>query len=202
MYIYGAGGHARVIVDCLESLNIQIRGIVEPNTVIRDWTGYMVYNAMPEDPGSEEWIIAIGSNLLRRRVSVKLGYKYGTAVHSSAIVARDVRMGEGTVVFHRSVIQPGVVLGKQVIINTAASVDHDCFISDFAHVSPNATLCGNVVVGEGSQVGAGATIIPNIRIGKWCLVGAGAVVTKDVPDFAVVVGNPGKIIKYQKIELS
>jgi acetyltransferase EpsM len=51
-------------------------------------------------------------------------------------------------------------------------------------------------VGEGTQVGTGASIIPGVKIGKWASIGAGAVIVEDVPDFAVVVGNPGKIIKY------
>jgi sugar O-acyltransferase (sialic acid O-acetyltransferase NeuD family) len=201
MLIYGAGGHARVIVDCLESLNITISGIVEPNIIMRDWEGHKIYNAPPTDGEKEEWIIAIGSNLLRKRIACQLQYKYGIARHSSTIIAKDARIGEGTVIFHRAVIQTGVVLGKHVIVNTAASVDHDCQVADFAHISPSAVLCGNVTIGEGSQVGANATIIPNISIGRWCIVGAGAVVVKDIPDFAVVVGNPGKIIKYQKIDM-
>ena len=50
--------------------------------------------------------------------------------------------------------------------------------------------------GEGTLIGAGATVTPGINIGSWALVGAGAVIIEDVPDYAVVVGNPGRIIKY------
>jgi acetyltransferase-like isoleucine patch superfamily enzyme len=56
-------------------------------------------------------------------------------------------------------------------------------------------LAGNVTVGEGSHVGIGASVIQGVVIGKWTVIGAGAVVLNDVPDYAVVVGNPGKIIK-------
>jgi acetyltransferase EpsM len=52
-----------------------------------------------------------------------------------------------------------------------------------------------VIVGEGTHIGAGATVIPNIKIGKWCIIGAGAVITKDVPDYSLVFGVPGRIIK-------
>ena len=93
------------------------------------------------------------------------------------------------------VLQSGTKIGKHCIINTKASIDHDCIIDDFVHISPSVTLCGNIVVGEGTHVGAAATIIPNIKIGKWCVIGAGAVITKDVPDHSLVVGVPGKIIK-------
>jgi acetyltransferase-like isoleucine patch superfamily enzyme len=85
-----------------------------------------------------------------------------------------------------------------VLVNTAASIDHDNEIGDYAHISPHATLCGHVKVGEGTHIGAGAVVIPSIRIGKWCTVGAGTVVIRDIPDYATAVGNPAKIIKMRK----
>jgi acetyltransferase EpsM len=94
-----------------------------------------------------------------------------------------------------------IIICKHVIINTAASVDHDCKIADLVHISPNSTLCGNVKVGFGSHIGAGSVINPNITIGKWCIIGSGAVIIRDIPDYAIVVGNPGKIIKYNLIDI-
>ncbi|MNK68268.1 putative acetyltransferase EpsM [compost metagenome] len=75
-------------------------------------------------------------------------------------------------------------------------------ISDYTHVSPRVALAGNVTVGEGAQVGIGACVKQNVKIGKWAIVGAGAVVIKDVADYAVVAGNPAKIIKHNKSENS
>ncbi len=69
-------------------------------------------------------------------------------------------------------------------------------LEDFVHISPNVAIAGGVKIGEGTHIGIGACIIPGITIGKWVTVGAGAIIIKDVPDFAVVVGNPAKIIKY------
>jgi len=64
------------------------------------------------------------------------------------------------------------------------------------HISPNASLAGDVYIGEGTHIGIGAVIIQGLKVGKWVTIGAGAVVINDIPDFAVVVGNPGKIKKY------
>jgi acetyltransferase EpsM len=53
-------------------------------------------------------------------------------------------------------------------------------------------------VGEGSNIGIGASVIQGVSIGKWVVVGAGTVIIDDIPDYAVVVGIPGKIIKFNK----
>jgi acetyltransferase EpsM len=79
-------------------------------------------------------------------------------------------------------------------------VEHECQLGDYVHISPNSALAGDVIVGEGSHIGIGAVVIPGVKIGKWVTIGAGAVVLEDIPDFAVVVGNPGKIIKYNHLE--
>lgn len=70
-----------------------------------------------------------------------------------------------------------------------ASVDHECIIGEYAHISPNSTLCGNVQIGEGTWIGAGTIVIPGVRIGRWSVIGAGSVVTKDIPDGVLAVGN-------------
>ena len=94
-----------------------------------------------------------------------------------------------------AIIQSCAKIGKHCIINTGASIDHECQIADFVHISPHSTLCGNVHVGEGSWIGAGSTVIPGVKIGRWAVVGAGAVIIKDVPDKAVVAGVPAKVLR-------
>ena len=71
-------------------------------------------------------------------------------------------------------------------------------LSDYVHISPNASIAGNVEIGEGSHIGIGAAVIPGVKIGNWVTVGAGAVVLKDIPDNATVVGNTAKVIKINK----
>ena len=55
--------------------------------------------------------------------------------------------------------------------------------------------CEEIVIKKGAWIGAGASILPGVTVGKYAIVGAGAIVTKDVPDYAVVVGIPAKVIK-------
>jgi acetyltransferase EpsM len=82
-----------------------------------------------------------------------------------------------------------------VLVNTAASIDHDNRIGDYAHISPHVTLCGHVEVGEGTHIGAGAMVIPKVKIGKWSTIGAGTVVLHDIGDHVTAVGNPARILK-------
>ena len=148
------------------------------------------------------FVIAIGDNKTRAELSHKIKAAFKTLVHPSAVISKESSIGEGTVVYAGVVIQPNTTIGKHVIVNTSASIDHDNYIADFVHVAPKVALTGHVEVGEGSFIGAGAVVIPKIKIGKWCTIGAGSVVIKDVPDNAVVVGNPAKIIRYQNLNES
>lgn len=196
MTLYGASGHAKVIIDSLKSRNISITLIYDDDIHKTKLLEYAIEHDLSKVINAdEEIIISVGDNFTRKNIAENIKCNFGIAVHKTSIIDKSVIIDEGTVVFHNSVIQSSTTLGKHVIVNTSASIDHDCNIGDFAHISPNATLCGNVSIGEGTHIGAAAVIIPNTKIGKWCKIGAGAVIIKDVPDYSVVVGNPGKIIK-------
>lgn len=193
MILYGASGHAKVIVDILEANGQKIDFIVDDNPSLTELLGYEVRRNTGE---YDEAIISIGSCEIRKKVveGLKVG-KYATAVHPSAVVSPRATIDEGTVVMQGCVVQSCAKIGKHCIVNTAASVDHDCEIGDYVHVAPHATVLGGVKVGEGSWIGAGAVVKQYITIGKNCMIGAGAVVLRDVPDGATVVGVPGKEIK-------
>ncbi len=203
MYLYGAGGHSKVITDILNSLGIAVTGMFDDSPLtarfnpmeIRDGIrllgeGFPRLNA--------PLIISVGNNSRRAELASLIDAVYGMAIHGTAIVSAKATIGVGTVVLQGAIIQAGTKIGQHVLINTAASIDHDNIIGDYAHISPHATLCGHVQVGEGTHIGAGAVVIPSVRIGKWCTIGAGAVVIKDIPDFATAVGNPARIIKFRK----
>lgn len=193
MYLYGASGHAKVIIDILRANNETIEALFDDNDKIHHLLDYPVLRSS-EVRGP--LIISIGGNDIRRKIAEVLNVTFGKAFHPSAIISEETEIKEGTVVMQGAIIQSGVRIGSHCIINTGASVDHECMIGDYAHISPHCTLCGNVQVGEGSWIGAGTTIIPGIKIGKWSVIGAGSVVTKDIPDKVLAVGNRCKIIKH------
>jgi sugar O-acyltransferase (sialic acid O-acetyltransferase NeuD family) len=193
MYLYGASGHAKVIIDILKSQGKKLLGLIDDNLSINELLGYPVYH---EADNLSPMIISIGDNKIRKKIAERLsGICFETAVHASAIVSDTCRIKEGTVVMQGGIIQSCSEIGRHCIINTGASVDHDCKVNDFVHISPHVTLCGNVTVGEGTWIGVGTTVIPGVKIGKWCIIGAGSVVTKDIPDNVLAVGNRCKVIK-------
>jgi len=194
IYLFGGGGHAKVIADIILSNNGQIGGVFDKimDKQVLQW-------ATEEYPGNfnivtDELILSIGNNLTRKAWAMEIFANYATAIHPSAIVSKYVEIGEGTVVMAGTIINPDTVIGKHCIVNTSASIDHDCVLENYVHLSPNATLCGSVKVGEATHIGAGATIIQGINIGKNCIIGAGATIIRDVPDGSKVVGNPGRIL--------
>lgn len=108
------------------------------------------------------------------------------------MIAEDVKVGVCTAVMANAVINSGSSIGNGVIINTAASVDHDNVIGDFSHVSPGAHLAGNVSIWERCWIGIGASVINNIYIVTDSIVAAGAVVIKDINEAGIYVGVPAK----------
>lgn len=197
--LYGASGHAKVIIDILLNNNMMIDHIVDDNPKSPEILGKSVIKTSDFNLNNlQNTIIAIGNNQIRKKLSKQLRTAFSKAIHRSAIVSPFSQIGEGSVLMANCVINPEVVIGKHCIINTGAILEHDCFIADFAHISPAVSLAGNVTIGEGAHIGIGATIIQGITVGKWATVGAGSVIIRDVPDYAVVVGNPGKVIKYNK----
>ncbi|WP_114820311.1 acetyltransferase [Chryseobacterium sp. KLBC 52] len=193
MYLFGASGHGKVIADIAAANDIKIKAFIDQDVTKKECYGFPVLNNLPED--KEKLIIAIGNNFTRKKIAEQIKHEIGILIHPKSIISGSVKIERGTVIMGGVVINADTVIGKHCIINTNASVDHDCVVEDFVHISPNSALAGGVEVGEGSQIGIGASVIQGIKIGKWCVIGAGAVIIADVPDYSIVVGNPGRIIK-------
>ena len=200
MYLYGASGHCKVIIDIIKSsTSKQIEAVFDDfkNSNVLEGIPILKFNKTNFNK-ENELIISIGNNKLRKKIADKIKPTFITAIHNSAIISKTSIIEKGTVIMPKVVVNAAAIIGQHCIINTSAIVEHECVLEDFVHVSPNSTLCGNVKIGEGTHIGAGVTIIPGIKIGKWCTIGAGSVVVKDMPDNVVAVGNPAKVIKVHK----
>lgn len=201
--IIGGGGHAKVVADVLKLQGFHIVGFTDIDGVGKPLVHTLPYlgeDAIIYQYRAEEVLLfngmgSIKNTSARRKIFEFFSarnYHFGICIHPAAIIACDVVIGDGAQVMAGSIIQPGVSVGRNVIINTRASIDHDCEIGDHVHVAPGVTLAGGVKVAACSHIGSGATIIQGINIGAYSIIGAGAVVISDVANYSKVIGNPGR----------
>jgi sugar O-acyltransferase (sialic acid O-acetyltransferase NeuD family) len=206
---WGATGQAKVLREALYGTGIDLVALFDRRDIpspFRDVplfvgeTGFETWLAGRGDLSDVSFCVAIAGNLARDRLAVHdylqaNGLRPLTVVHRAAFVANDSSLGEGCQILARSAIGACARLGRCVIVNTAASVDHDCVLDDGVHIGPGAVLAGEITVGAGAFIGAGAVILPRLCVGEDAIVGAGSVVTKDVQCGEVVVGSPARSIR-------
>lgn len=182
--LYGASGHCNAIIG--------------DNENTKNVFDYDVKHSKQFDFKHDlNYFISIGNNRVRKKISNRLNVNFQVLIRPySRVSPLEVIIGKGSVVMVGAIINPFVRIGEQCIINSGVIVEHDCKIGNFVHICPGANLAGGVEVGEGTMIGIGAVIIQGVKIGKWAVIGAGAVIVNDIPDYAMVVGVPGKIIKY------
>jgi sugar O-acyltransferase (sialic acid O-acetyltransferase NeuD family) len=194
--VIGAGGHAVVVVSTIQATGAIVRAIFDddPRRVGSQLLGVPVVGTVAScrTESGEQAILGVGDNETRRDLAAKLPLPWGVVIHPSAVVHPSVAIAEGSVVFAAAVVQPRTVIGRHVIVNTAASIDHDGLLEDFVHVAPGAHLSGHVTLRVGAFMGVGSVAIPRTVVGAWAVVGAGGAVVDDVPPGTTAVGVPAR----------
>lgn len=205
LVIVGAGDHGRVMADAARAAGQPILGFVDPTETDRgsagDIDGLPVLGALGDPQlrmrfgADTTFVVALGANQRRAEAFGEckgLGWRPVTIVHPTAILLGGSHIQEGSQVSAAAVIGVAAQIGVDVIVNTAASVDHDGHIGDHAFIGPGARLAGRVTVEEGAHVGIGAIVREGCTIGAWSYVAAGAVVVSDVPSRTRVAGIPAR----------
>lgn len=204
--LYGAGGHGKAVADVVEKQGrYELAGFLD-DSLSGEVYGIPVLGGEGElapirDSGIRHAIASTGYADMRNTFDERLlaaGFELATAVHPSAQIARGVTLGEGSMIMAGTVVGPDTVLGRSCIVNTCASLDHDCVLGDYVHMAPGANLCGGVRVGTHTLIGIAAAVIPERRIGDRVIIGAGALVLADIPGGATAVGVPARILEKKK----
>ena len=213
-FIFGSGGHGKVVLHTILALNKEAKVIFCDNNVellhskilnVEIVGNFQHLLALICDADVHiKGVIGIGQNSIRKKYFIAFHKArknvFTTFLHPSAVIDSSVEIGVGSVVFANAVLHPSAKIGENVIITTAAVVEHDCVVGSHSQVAPNATLCGGVSVDNDVMICAGAIVIPYKKIGSGVTVAAGAVVINDVPDNVLVAGCPARIVKEYKNE--
>ena len=202
LVVFGGGGHAKVVIDAAEKSEC-FGEILLADDAPACWgkqiMGHRVIGgreALLSLQGARpQVIVAIGSNATRPMVATWLlehCFELATVIHPSVQLGKGARIGAGSFLAAGVVVNCDAVVGRNTIVNTAASLDHDCQIGEAVHIAPGCRLCGHVTVGAQSLLGAGVVVIPSVRIGESVLVGAGSTVLGDLADGIRVAGSPAR----------
>lgn len=203
--VYGAGGHAMILLDLLErTKSFRIMGLIGADSELKEsMMGYPVFKGEEHldrflNQGVINVALGIGGltdNGKRRSVYHKLksmGFNLPNIIDSSAIVSQYVTFGDAVVVFPGVIINAEVSIGNNVIIATGSSVDHESVIKDHVLVSAGVTIGAGNLIHESALIGLGSKLVSHVAVGKGVLVGAGAVVVKDILEAGTYVGLPAR----------
>lgn len=183
--LIGYGGHAKSIADCIERRKeYEIVGYTD----IKEYPSRYKYLGTDEvleeyyNKGITHAVVAIGylgKGDIRERLYFKLkeiGFELPVISDTSSIISETAEIEEGTFVGKGAVINAEAKVGKMAIINNMSLVEHECVVSDFAHVAVAAVLCGQVKVGKAAFIGANATVIQRMEVKDGAIVPAGATI--------------------------
>lgn len=202
--VIGAGGHAKVCIELLQAMGEKIAycigGADSPNACVGVPVLIGDENLLRlRSVGYSRLFVAIGSNRLREHLAslgIEQGYQLVNAISPHASISPTTRLGIGIAVMAGVVINAEANISDLVIVNSGATIDHDCQIGKAVHIAPKCGLAGSVVVGRQSMLGIGCSVIPGISIGDNAVIGAGSVVIHNIDSQVTAVGVPAKIIKY------
>jgi sugar O-acyltransferase (sialic acid O-acetyltransferase NeuD family) len=208
LYLLGAANPEtlRMLAAVQRSMpNLQVGGFIDndPDKVGTLFYGHPVLGgieqvpALAADPDAAFVNLITGSSRARYetgRALVQAGARLTNFIHPNVDLTM-TSLGVGNYIQEAVILQAGVSVGDNSSLHMAAIVGHESSIGHSVFIAHAVSISGCCRIGDGCFIGTNATILPRVTIGRWATVGAGAVVTRDVPDCAVVVGNPGRVIK-------
>ena len=199
LILIGAGGHAASLAEILLDQKHEIIAVVAPT--LTD-SGFNILSSIPHfesdgkifdfDVNEIELINGIGAmpkSSLRENIHTRFtqaGYRFSRVIANSAFVSTNAKLGQGVQIMRNATVCLGTTINESVIINTNASIDHDCIIGMHSHIAPGVTLSGNVRLENNVHIATGAKIINGVRIGKNSIVSVGVSITKNVKENSIV----------------
>lgn len=155
-----------------------------------------------------------------------MGLPSRITIHETAEIGNNVLIGQGTHIWHQTQVRDGAIIGEHCVVGKGVYIDSTVVVGDSVKIQNRATLYGSIIINNGvsigpqvcfsgdyqlaksnlldfatrvkngASIGANSLIMPRITIGKFAVVGAKSVVTTNVPDYAIVQGNPARVVGY------
>lgn len=207
LIIVGAGGHGKVVADVAQSLRCY-EAISFIDGRYPALTAHFGLDVVGSDESisrlissEAEFVVAIGDNLIRRRLFSRLAEenaRFATIIAPSATISPSASVGSGSVVFPKAVVRTGSVIGENVILNTGCKLDPSVYIGHHSHVGPGASLGAGALVEDEVLVGAGARLSSGISVGRRSICGAGVYLESNLPAGWCGVGREN--LRLYKIE--
>ena len=185
--LVGAGGHSKSVIEVIkERRNFEIIYILskEKQKKNKIYKTYSIDNLKKILKISKNIHIAFGqirNNSNREKEFLKLkkmGFKFPAIISKNAIVSKNIKIGEGSIILSGCVINTGTIIGKNSIINSGAIIEHDTVIGDHCHIAPGAILNGSVKVKNNCFIGSGSIIKQSVVIKNKSFIQAGKFINK------------------------
>jgi sugar O-acyltransferase (sialic acid O-acetyltransferase NeuD family) len=203
LIIVGAGGHARetAYAFLLSAPADRFIGFLDDRATGCTPEGWPVLGSIDSARSHlrARFLVAINDPRTRRTVVGRLQHlgvdRWGQVLHPDLRLHATVRLGVGCSILGGCQLTTTIRIGNHCILNRGSQVSHDCTIADWCSLNPGACVAGNVQVGAGCELGSMCSIRQGTIIGSGCTIGMGSVVVADVPDHAVVAGNPARLLR-------
>ncbi|MGL5122744.1 MAG: acetyltransferase [Fusobacteriaceae bacterium] len=200
LIILGAGGFSKSIIDALDEKEYELVGFIDSYKK-GEHQGYKILsNSIEniEEPNNYIYFIGIGEPKTREEYFYKLkkyNLKLANIIDKTAILSRNITIGEGVFIGKMVIVNADVILEDNVVLNTRALIEHGNQIGAHTNISTNSVLNGDVKVGKSTFIGSCTVVNGQLKIGSNSIIGSGSVVIKDIENNLVVAGSPTRIIR-------
>lgn len=210
--IFGSSGYSKKIVGIAELSGFKVVGFIDSFRLPGEKTlGYKVLGKEQDLPSlKDEYqiegiFIGVCDNYLRSKLVEKVmkispTLEFVTLTHPNATIARNVTIGQGSVIMAGAVIEPDTKIGDFCLLNIHSILSHDCIMDNFSSLGPKAAVAGHCSIGRYTAVNIGSTIINKINIGANTVICAGSCVVKNIPPFKVAAGSPARIVRERQAD--
>ena len=206
LLIFGAGNHARVISELFKDkfniIGYMITDKINKNNKLSKKIFLLNKSNFDKLKKNRKLfsIIAVGDNEIRKKIflklrNLKIKNKWISIISKNAILAKDVEIGEGTLVMPGCIINNGTKIKKHCIINTGSIIEHDNYFKNFSSCGPRVVTGGNVTLGEASYIGIGSVVREKIKIENNVIIGGNSFVNKNCDKNSLYYGSPIRLIK-------